>query len=120
MVCVSDIVTVTIGPLSPAVWPLEMRMLGVFPELTTAQEADLDTWAEYMAKVQPRGLSTPEEVAAFFTDNVTQQRARPRCADCGSEIDPDWCHCGDAMEEHAGMNHNHSPVPMGCNCYRGL
>jgi len=41
---------------------------------------------------------------------------RPRCPDCGNEIDPDWCHCGDAVKDHRGMSHNHSPVPMGCGC----
>ncbi len=43
---------------------------------------------------------------------------RPRCLDCGNEIDPDWCYCGDAIEDHRGMSHNHSAVPMGCDCGR--
>lgn len=38
------------------------------------------------------------------------------CPDCGNEIDPEWCHCGDAIKDHRGMSHNHSPVPMGCSC----
>lgn len=41
---------------------------------------------------------------------------RSRCEDCKHEIDPDWCWCGDAMADHKGMSHNHSPVPMGCTC----
>jgi hypothetical protein len=40
------------------------------------------------------------------------------CEGCGNEIDPDWCHCGDAIEGHRGMSHNHSPVPMRCQCGR--
>jgi hypothetical protein len=39
-----------------------------------------------------------------------------RCEDCENALDPDWCHCGDAIEDHRGMSHNHSPVPMGCTC----
>lgn len=42
------------------------------------------------------------------------------CSDCRSEIDPDTCWCGDAMADHCGFSHNHSPVPMGCDCYRAL
>lgn len=45
-----------------------------------------------------------------------ETNARPRCKDCGNEMDPDWCWCGDAMADHKGMSHNHSPVPMGCSC----
>lgn len=40
------------------------------------------------------------------------------CSGCGHEVDPDWCHCGDAISDHNGMSHNHSPVPMGCQCGR--
>lgn len=39
-----------------------------------------------------------------------------KCDDCRNEIDPEWCHCGDAIKDHRGMSHNHSPVPMGCTC----
>lgn len=41
---------------------------------------------------------------------------RPKCEECKQEIDPDWCWCGDAIEDHKGMSHNHSPVRMGCTC----
>lgn len=75
MVCVSDVVTVTIGPLTAVAWPLSMRMLGVLPEpLTAEQQADLETWARHMETIhgpQLTELSTPDEVAAFFADNVT-------------------------------------------------
>ena len=37
------------------------------------------------------------------------------CAGCLNRIDPDYCHCGDAMESH-GMGSGHSPVPAGCTC----
>jgi hypothetical protein len=43
---------------------------------------------------------------------------RPKCSDCKNEIDPDVCHCGDAVKDHTGVSHNHSPVPMGCQCGR--
>lgn len=51
-------------------------------------------------------------------DVTTDLVARPCCAGCGNEIDPDCCWCGDAMADHRGMSHNHGPVPMGCGCYR--
>lgn len=38
-----------------------------------------------------------------------------KCEGCGNRIDPDVCHCGDAMDSH-GMGSEHSPVPMGCTC----
>lgn len=41
---------------------------------------------------------------------------RPRCGGCHNEIDPDCCHCGDAVQDHRGMSHNHGAVPMGCTC----
>lgn len=45
-----------------------------------------------------------------------ETESRPRCPECGNETDPDCCHCGDAIKDHRGMSHNHSPVPMGCSC----
>lgn len=63
IVCVSDIVTVTIGPLTACTWPLSMEGLLV---------ADVDGW------VKPANLSTPEEVAAFFADNVTHDTSSSR------------------------------------------
>jgi hypothetical protein len=38
------------------------------------------------------------------------------CKQCGSEIDPDCCWCGDLIEGH-GWSDNHFPVPLGCTCY---
>jgi hypothetical protein len=38
------------------------------------------------------------------------------CKQCGSEIDPDCCWCGDLIVGH-GWNDNHFPVPLGCTCY---
>ena len=43
---------------------------------------------------------------------------RPRCPDCGNEIDPDCCGCGDSREDHNSMWSGHSFVPMGCDCMR--
>lgn len=38
------------------------------------------------------------------------------CTNCGSEIDPETCHCGMATADH-GVGEGHSPVPMGCTCH---
>lgn len=43
--------------------------------------------------------------------------ARPLCAGCGQEIDPDCCGCGSPMDSH-DMHEGHAPVPMGCDCFR--
>ena len=40
------------------------------------------------------------------------------CDGCGQEIDPDWCHCGEPME--GGVHENHSPINIGCDCWRTL
>lgn len=40
---------------------------------------------------------------------------RPKCPDCGRDIDPDYCHCGVRMDRHTEGD-GHSPVPMGCVC----
>jgi hypothetical protein len=37
------------------------------------------------------------------------------CKECGSEIDPDCCWCGNLIEGH-GWSDNHFPVPLGCTC----
>lgn len=42
-------------------------------------------------------------------------RAIPRCSECGNEIDPETCWCGDDVAAHH-MESGHSPVPMGCTC----
>lgn len=36
------------------------------------------------------------------------------CMGCGQVIDPIWCWCGDRLNSY----HEHTPVPMGCDCYR--
>lgn len=43
---------------------------------------------------------------------------RPVCSGCGCEIDPEYCHCGDRMDNHDPMWSGHSPIPMGCQCGR--
>lgn len=40
-----------------------------------------------------------------------------KCSGCGNWIDPDVCHCGDAMDQHH-TGSGHSPVPAGCDCGR--
>lgn len=42
---------------------------------------------------------------------------RVLCGRCHEEIDPDTCGCGMPIEGHA-LYDNHSPIPMGCDCYR--
>jgi hypothetical protein len=39
------------------------------------------------------------------------------CEGCGREIDPDYCGCGDPINDHS-MYSGHSPIPMGCECGR--
>ena len=48
-------------------------------------------------------------------DAIMEQRAM--CEGCGQEIDPTLCHCGTAIEDHR-WGDGHSPIPLGCNCYR--
>lgn len=50
----------------------------------------------------------------FTKEDVT---ARPICPGCKCEHDPDWCHCGDAREQHH-IYTGHGFVPMGCQCGR--
>jgi hypothetical protein len=38
------------------------------------------------------------------------------CPSCENEIDPEVCHCGDAIKNHSFLNSNHGPIPMGCTC----
>ena len=45
----------------------------------------------------------------------TASPPRTICPGCGKEIDPDWCWCGDRVDQHT-MGSGHSPVPMGCVC----
>lgn len=40
-----------------------------------------------------------------------------KCPCCGKVIDPDWCHCGEAMTSTA-VHDNHHPIPVGCDCFR--
>jgi hypothetical protein len=42
-----------------------------------------------------------------------------RCPGCNHWIDPDTCHCGDAIT-HNALLWGHSPVPMGCDCMRAM
>lgn len=41
---------------------------------------------------------------------------REVCSGCGQEIDPDTCGCGLPIT-HSGWE-GHSPIPMGCDCFR--
>jgi hypothetical protein len=38
------------------------------------------------------------------------------CKQCSSEIDPDYCLCGNLIEGHHWSD-GHFPVPWGCTCY---
>ena len=48
---------------------------------------------------------------------ISSPEQRPTCPDCGSEIDPKTCWCGDWVKDHVGMSHNHGAVPLGCTCH---
>ena len=39
------------------------------------------------------------------------------CDGCGQEVDWSTCWCGGAIDGH-GYAEGHSPVPMGCDCFR--
>ena len=39
------------------------------------------------------------------------------CPGCEKQIDPEVCHCGEAVASH-GSYSGHSPVPLGCDCGR--
>lgn len=38
------------------------------------------------------------------------------CKGCGKEIDLMVCWCGDLIESHSHFDH--SPVPLGCECFK--
>lgn len=40
-----------------------------------------------------------------------------KCPNCGNEIDPDVCYCGNTRESHNGWE-GHAFVPLGCDCGR--
>lgn len=40
-----------------------------------------------------------------------------KCTGCGKVIDPDWCHCGEAIAPNI-VHDNHHPIPAGCDCFR--
>ena len=38
---------------------------------------------------------------------------------CGGYIEEETCGCGDPIKGHGNpMNVGHSPIPLGCNCFR--
>lgn len=43
--------------------------------------------------------------------------SRATCPNCGWEIDPTTCHCGERIRGENDYHDNHSPVPMGCTCF---
>jgi predicted amidophosphoribosyltransferase len=49
-------------------------------------------------------------------DGADAKLGRFICKDCGNEIDPDCCHCGDDLKSHGNIHNNHSFVAMGCKC----
>jgi len=50
--------------------------------------------------------------------NPGEPEARPVCPDCGREIDPEVCWCGETKAGHDPFWFGHSFVPMGCDCGR--
>lgn len=49
---------------------------------------------------------------------INEQHEIVRCPECGNEIDPDVCWCGDLVKSHNPYWCGHNPVPMGCDCGR--
>jgi hypothetical protein len=58
--------------------------------------------------------ATAERMLAQVT-GFERTLGRPKCDGCHQEIDPDCCCCGAPIN---GYHDNHSPVPMGCQCFR--
>lgn len=58
-------------------------------------------------------LHGAEEALAGYRGEVVH------CPSCGEQIDPDWCHCGDAIAGHGYGVGGHGAVPMGCVCGYG-
>lgn len=53
-----------------------------------------------------------------FRDNYDNIFPRPViCPGCKNEIDPETCHCGEPIGKFNSCD-NHSPIPIGCNCFR--
>ena len=52
-------------------------------------------------------------------DKQNEEEEEPTCPECGREIDPEICWCGDAIDSH-NMWSGHSPVPVGCVCGYGF
>lgn len=66
-------------------------------------------------------LSAPEDryLQVNLTFNEPRNIPGHTCPRCMQEIDPDVCGCGDYIEGHGNpMDTGHSPVPMGCDCFR--
>ena len=56
------------------------------------------------------------DVAALIRARCLEMHGRGWCRECKSEIDPEWCWCGDHVDTgHRGYD-SHAAVPMGCRC----
>lgn len=55
------------------------------------------------------------DIAALIRQRCLEMHGRDWCIGCRSEIDPEWCWCGEHVERH-GYSDNHASVPMGCRC----
>lgn len=51
------------------------------------------------------------------TERMVDERLA-RCPGCGKMIDPDWCWCGEHVDNHT-LGSGHMPVPVGCECMKG-
>lgn len=56
-----------------------------------------------------------ESLVELILDRYGYRKERPICPGCKNEIDPEVCHCGDAIKDH-NIGSGHSAVPMGCDC----
>lgn len=71
--------------------------------------------AEMLLVARDAELSGKPEVAAEIRAQCLKEHGRDWCRDCQSEIDPEWCWCGQHVDRH-GYSDNHAAVPMGCRC----
>jgi len=62
----------------------------------------------------------PEATELYNILNAIRNAKEPDrtviCGDCGFDIDPNCCWCGESKDDHTS---EHSFVPMGCTCHNG-
>lgn len=72
-----------------------------------------------MSNQSGKGSRPRNNFSKEFRDNFSKiDWHRPVfCPSCKNEIQKDLCWCGDDIKAH-GIGCGHSPVPLGCECFR--